>query len=112
MMVSSPYQDVRKEGHKQVIARWLFNGLFEEELKQGLESKNHESLLGYASVISQLLGNDTKGYDHQKMKRIFNILVNSENEEILKNIGRFLIKSFGRKDMLESFSIYIFTQKP
>ncbi|EOD4267973.1 hypothetical protein NQ999_10815 [Acinetobacter baumannii] len=108
MMVSSPYQDVRKEGHKQVIARWLFNGLFEEELKQGLESKNHESLLGYASVISQLLGNDTKGYDHQKMKRIFNILVNSENEEILKNIGRFFNQKFWSKRYArEFFYIYI-----
>uniref|UniRef100_UPI00124E7769 hypothetical protein n=1 Tax=Acinetobacter sp. TUM15071 TaxID=2609135 RepID=UPI00124E7769 len=75
MMVGSPYQDVRKEGHKQVIARWLFNGLFEEELKQGLQSKNNESLLGYASVISQLLGDDTKGYDHSKMKQTFEILV-------------------------------------
>ncbi|WP_228147275.1 hypothetical protein [Acinetobacter calcoaceticus] len=79
MMLESPYQDVRKKGQKQVIARWLFNGLFEEELKQGLESKKHEILLSYASVINQLLGNDTKGYDHSKMKHIFEILVNSEN---------------------------------
>ncbi|MDH2540481.1 hypothetical protein QDR66_08065 [Acinetobacter baumannii] len=107
-MQSSQFPDVREEGHKQVIARWLFNGLFEEELKQGLESKNHESLLGYASVISQLLGNDTKGYDHQKMKRIFNILVNSENEEILKNIGRFFNQKFWSKRYArEFFDIYI-----
>lgn len=108
MMVGSPYQDVRKEGHKQVIARWLFNGLFEEELKQGLESKDHESLLGYASVISQLLGDDTKGYDHLKMKQIFEILVNTENEEILKNIGRFFNQKFWSKRFArEFFEIYI-----
>lgn len=108
MMVGSPYQDVRKEGHKQVIARWLFNGLFEEELKQGLESKDHESLLGYASVINQLLGDDTKGYDHSKMKQIFEILVNSENEEILKNIGRFFNQKFWSKRYArEFFEIYI-----
>lgn len=108
MMVGSPYQDVRKEGHKQVIARWLFNGLFEEELKQGLESKDHESLLGYASVINQLLGDDTKGYDHSKMKQIFGILVNSENEEILKNIGRFFNQKFWSKRYArEFFEIYI-----
>ncbi|MFX8929343.1 hypothetical protein ABTN05_16025 [Acinetobacter baumannii] len=108
MMVGSPYQDVRKEGHKQVIARWLFNGLFEEELKQGLQCKNHESLLGYASVISQLLGDDTKGYDHSKMKQIFEILVNSENEEILKNIGRFFNQKFWSKRYArEFFKIYV-----
>ncbi|WP_202744086.1 hypothetical protein [Acinetobacter pittii] len=108
IMVRSPYQDVRKEGHKQVIARWLFNGLFEEELKQGLESKDHESLLGYASVISQLLGDNTKGYNHSKMKRIFEILVNSENEEILKNIGRFFNQRFWSKRYArEFFEIYI-----
>lgn len=108
MMVSSPYQDVRKEGHKQVIARWLFNGLFEEELKQGLESKDHESLLGYASVISQLLSDDTKGYDHSKMKQIFEILVNTENEEILKNIGRFFNQKFWSKRYARDFfEIYV-----
>ncbi|WP_336029421.1 hypothetical protein [Acinetobacter pittii] len=108
MMVGSPYQDVRKEGHKQVIARWLFNGLFEEELKQGLQSKNHESLLGCASVISQLLGDGTKGYDHLKMKQIFEILVNSENEEILKNIGRFFNQKFWSKRYArEFFKIYV-----
>ncbi|ELW85476.1 hypothetical protein ACINWC743_A0368 [Acinetobacter sp. WC-743] len=46
MMLNSSFQDVRKEGHKQVIARWLFNDLFEEELQKSLDSKNQESLLG------------------------------------------------------------------
>ncbi|MDV5174163.1 hypothetical protein QM090_08460 [Acinetobacter baumannii] len=108
MMLDSPYQDVSKEGHKQVIARWLFNGLFKDELQQGLESKNQESLLGYASVISQLLSDDTKGYDHSKMKQIFEILVYSENEEILKNIGHFFNQKFWLKRYArEFFKIYV-----
>lgn len=108
MMLDSPYQDVRKEGHKQIFARWLLNGLFEEEVRQGFESKNHESLFGYASVINQILGDDTKGYDPLKMKHIFDILVNSENEEILKKMGKFFNQKFWSKRYArEFFEIYV-----
>ncbi|MBJ8426547.1 NACHT domain-containing protein [Acinetobacter bereziniae] len=108
MMLNSSFQDVRKEGHKQVIARWLFNDLFEEELQKSLDSKNQESLLGYASVITQFLGDDTKGYDHSKMKQIFEILVNSKNEEILKKMGRFFNQKFWSKRYArEFFKMYI-----
>jgi hypothetical protein len=108
MMLDSSYQDVRKEAHKQIFARWLFNGLFEEEVRQGFESKNNESLLGYASVINQLLGDDTKGYDHSKMKHFFEILVNSENEEIIKKMGRFFNQKFWSKRYARDFfEIYV-----
>lgn len=108
MMLNSSFQDVRMEGHKQVIARWLFNDLFKEDLQLSLDSKNQESLLGYASVINQLLGGDTKGYDHSKMKQFFEILVNSENEEILKKIGRFFGQKFWSKRYArEFFEIYV-----
>ena len=103
MMLNSSFQDVRKEGHKQVIARWLFNDLFEEELQKSLDSKNQDSLLGYASVINQLLGDDTKGYDHSKMKQLFEILINSENEEILKKMGRFFNQKFWSKRYARDF---------
>ena len=108
MMLNSSFQDVRMEGHKQVIARWLFNDLFEEELQLSFDSKNQECLFGYASVINQLLGVDTKGYDHSKMKQFFEILVNSENEEILKKIGRFFGQKFWSKRYArEFFEIYV-----
>lgn len=107
-MLESKYEDVRKEGHKQVVARWLFNDLFEAELQLGLESKNVESLLGYASVINQLLGDDTKGYDYSNLKAIFEILVNSENEDILKKMGRFFNQRFWSKRYArEFFEIYV-----
>ena len=107
-MLESKYEDVRKEGHKQVVARWLFNDLFDAELQLGLESKNVESLLGYASVINQLLGDDTKGYDHSNLKAIFEILVNSENEDILKKMGRFFNQRFWSKRYArEFFEIYV-----
>lgn len=107
-MLESKYEDVRKEGHKQVVARWLFNDLFEVELQLGIESKNVESLLGYASVINQLLGDDTKGYDYAKLKPIFEILVNSENEDILKKMGRFFNQQFWSKRYASDFfEIYV-----
>ena len=107
-MLESKYEDVRKEGHKQIIARWLFNDLFEAELQLSLDSKDQESLWGYASVISQLLGDDTKGYDHSKMKKIFEILVNSENEETLKKMGKFFNQKFWSKRYArEFFKIYV-----
>lgn len=102
-MLESKYEDVRKEGHKQVVARWLFNDLFEAELQLGLESKNVESLLGYASVINQLLGDNTTGYDHSNLKAIFEILVNSENEDILKKMGKFFNKQFWSKRYAREF---------
>ncbi len=107
MLVSS-FQDVRKEGHKQVIARWLFSDLFEKELKLSLDSRNQESLLGYASVINQLLGSDIKGYDHSKIKWIFEILANLENEEILKKISGFFNQNFWSKRYARAvFEIYV-----
>lgn len=107
-MLKSSYDDVRKEGHKQVIARWLFNDLFDKELKQGIELKNKESLLGYASVINQLLGDDTKGYNHTRLIPIFELLVNSEDEEILKKMGRFFNPQFWSKRYArEFFEIYV-----
>ena len=107
-MLESSYNDVRKEGHKQVIARWLFNDLFKDELEQGLESKDQESLLGYASVINQVLGDDTQGYDHARMKHIFDVLVNLEDEAILKKMGRFFNQQFWSKRYArEFFEIYV-----
>lgn len=107
-MLESKYKDVRKEGHKQVVARWLFNDLFETELQLGLESKNVECLLGYASVINQLLGDDTKSYDYTKLKSIFEILVNLEDEDILKKMGRFFSQNFWSKRYTrEFFEIYV-----
>ena len=107
-MLESKYEDVRKEGHKQVVARWLFNDLFETELQLGLESKNVECLLGYASVINQLLGGDTKSYDYTKLKSIFEILVNLEDEDILKKMGRFFSQKFWSKRYArEFFEIYV-----
>lgn len=107
-MLSSSFQDVRKEGHKQVIARWLFNDLFEKELKLSLDSKDQESLLGYASVINQLIGDDTKGYDHSKIKKIFEILVNLENEKILKKMSGFFNQKFwSKKYARDFFEIYV-----
>lgn len=107
-MQSSQFPDVREEGHKQVIARWLFNDLFEKEFRQGLESKNTENLLGYVSVINQLLGDNTKGYDYTRLKPIFEILVNSEDEDILKKMGRFFSQKFwSKKYAREFFEIYV-----
>lgn len=107
-MLSSTYDDVRKEGHKQVIARWLFNDLFEVELQQGLESKNTENLLGYASVINQLLGDNTKGYDHTRLKSVFEILVSADNEDVLKKMGRFFGQKFWSKRYVrEFFEVYV-----
>lgn len=107
-MLESKYDDVRKEGHKQVIARWLFNDLFEIELQLELESKNAENLLGYTSIINQLLGDDTKGYDHTKLKLIFEILVNSEDEDISKEMGRFFSQKFWSKRYArEFFEMYV-----
>lgn len=107
-MLNSHFEDVRKEGHKQVIARWLFNDLFEVELQQGLESKNTENLLGYASVINQLLGDNTKGYDHTRLKSVFEILVSADNEDVLKKMGSFFNQKFWSKQYAkEFFGIYV-----
>lgn len=107
-MLNSHFEDVRKEGHKQVIARWLFNDLFEVELQQGLESKNTENLLGYASVINQLLGDNTKGYDHTRLKSVFEILVSADNEGVLKKMGSFFNQKFwSKKYAKEFFGIYV-----
>ena len=54
------------------------------------------------------MGDDTKGYDHTKLKPIFEILVNSEDEDISKEMGRFFSQKFWSKRYArEFFEMYV-----
>jgi hypothetical protein len=57
-MVSSPLDDVSQEGAKEVAARWLFYGIFEEELGE-CRTGNIPQRKGIAEIAAGLL-NDAK----------------------------------------------------
>ena len=108
VMIESKYNDVRMEGHKQVLARWFFNSLFCSEIQQELKSTNKEALLGYSSVIKDLLSEDIKESDYTQLKPIFEILANSEDEEVQKTIGMLFNNKFWSKRFARDFfEIYI-----
>lgn len=85
-MLSSEYQDVRKEAARQIYARWYFYDLFQEELKIIF---NDTGILkeGCTSVVNQLLCDGYGDENLEKLQSSFEILVNDNDESILRSIS-------------------------
>ena len=85
-MLSSEYQDVRKEAARQIYARWYFYDLFQEELKIIF---NDTGILkeGCTSVVNQLLCDGHGDENLEKLQSSFEILVNDNDEGILRSIS-------------------------
>lgn len=85
-MLTSAYDEVKKQAAIQIYARWFFNDLFEEQLNTVLQG---DSILkeGCVSVICQFLREDTYNDKIGKIEYAYQLLINDDNEEILRNIG-------------------------
>lgn len=85
-MLTSTYDEVKKEAAKQIYARWFFNDLFKEQLHMVVQG---DSILksGCASVVCQFL-RENKYYEKiDKIEHAYQLLLNDNDEKILKKIG-------------------------
>lgn len=85
-MLTSTYDEVKKEAAKQIYARWFFNDLFEEQLNTVLEGDNILKQ-GCASVVCQFLREDKYHDRIGKIEPAYQLLINDDNDEILKKMG-------------------------
>lgn len=85
-MLSSEYQDVRKEAARQIYARWYFYDLFQDEIK--IIFKDNSVLKeGCTSVVKQLLCDGHGDENLEKLQTSFEILVNDNNKNTLHSIS-------------------------
>lgn len=85
-MLTSTYDEVKKEAAKQIYARWFFNTLFEEQLNMVLQGDNILKQ-GCASVVCQFLREDKYHDKIGKIEPAYQLLINDDNDEILKKMG-------------------------
>ncbi|MEQ5758841.1 hypothetical protein ABN351_05030 [Proteus mirabilis] len=85
-MLTSSYDEVRKQAATQIYARWFFNDLFEEQLNTIYQGDNILKQ-GYASVVCQFLQEDKYNDKIDRIEYAYQLLINDDNDEILREIG-------------------------
>jgi len=99
-MMISPWDDVSKEGARQVTARWLYHGFFEKEF-MACQSGKVPQRQGVADVASWLLHDRTYSEACQKILRP---LLNDPDKEVRNKLHRLIHKPDGLIDeTLKSF---------
>ena len=87
-MISSPWDDVSKEGARQVTARWLYHGYFEKEFV-ACQSGAIPQRQGVADVAAQLLHDRSHSDACQKILRP---LLNDPDKEVRHRLSRLFHK--------------------
>jgi len=87
-MISSPWDDVSKEGARQITARWLYHGYFEEEFV-ACQSGKVPQRQGVADVAAQLLRDRAHSEVCQKILRP---LLNDPDKEVRNKLHRLFHK--------------------
>lgn len=107
-MLSSEYQDVRKEAARQIYARWYFYDLFQDELKIIF---NDTGILkeGCTSVVKQLLCDKHGDENLEKLQSSFHILVNDNDEDTLRSISTTVGRNafWNKTNSAELFEIFV-----
>ncbi|RJQ38130.1 MAG: hypothetical protein C4550_07080 [Nitrospiraceae bacterium] len=81
-MLSSPLDDVVKEGARQVTARWLFYGFFEKELL-ACQSGTIPKRQGIAEIASRFLSDEKHS---ENCKKLLRPLLNDLDKEVRKEL--------------------------
>ncbi|RYY78765.1 MAG: AAA family ATPase [Moraxellaceae bacterium] len=85
-MLDSRFANIREEAARQIYARWYLNDLFKDHLNTVLTGD--ETLRkGAASVVSQFLSEDHFNDKIAKIEFAYDIFVNDDNEDILREVG-------------------------
>lgn len=106
-MLSSDYEDVRKEAARQIYARWYFYDLFQDEIKIIF---NDTGVLkqGCTSVVNQLLCDGHGDENLEKLQSTFTILVNDNDESILLSMSNTVghDEFWNKTNSIELFKIF------
>lgn len=107
-MLQSSSDEVKKEAARQIFARWFFNNLFEEEIKQVLHGDDRLRE-GVASVMKQFLAEDKHHNLLYKLPSIYAQLVNDDNVDILRSLGGSIRNDtyWNKTISKELFTIYV-----
>lgn len=107
-MLNSDKSEVRMLAAKQIYARWFFGNLFTDELQQVL---NGDDVLknGCTDFIIQILVNDKYTDKIEKIEFAYERLLNDENIEIVKKLGRCITSEdyWTKSNFQKLFSIFV-----
>jgi hypothetical protein len=104
-MVRSPLEEVAQEGAKEVTARWLFHGLFKQELVECRKGTIPQRK-GVAQIASHFL-NDEK-YSARCQELLLPLLDDPEKDVRAETTNVFRIKTFPNESISKEFlKIYI-----
>lgn len=107
-MLKSPFDEIKKEAARQVIARWFFDGLFRNQITTVMQGDD-TCREGVASVVSQLLCEDKYHDCLYKLPPIYAQLVEDENKEVQRMVGQVVNNdNFWKKNISkELFEIFV-----
>ena len=81
LMLTSGYEEVRKQAGTQIFARYFFNDLFEDDLSF-LLAGDESVRLGVAQVLAQLLSTDDYAEQEHKLVDVYNALINDSSQKV------------------------------
>ncbi|SLJ85210.1 hypothetical protein [Psychrobacter sp. DAB_AL43B] len=111
LMLISEYEEVRKQAGIQVFARYLFNGLFENEVSSVLTA-DESVKLGIAEVLVQFLTVDDYAEQEHKLVNVYRSLINDSSQKVRDNLLHSVReKNFWNKGVTEELlDIYMNSQ--
>ncbi|WP_367107496.1 hypothetical protein [uncultured Psychrobacter sp.] len=81
LMLTSGYEEVRKQAGTQIFARYFFNDLFESELAT-ISTADESIKLGIAQVLAQLLSTDDYAEQEHKLVDVYKALINDSSQKV------------------------------
>lgn len=108
-MMSSKFEEVRKQADQQIFGRYIFNDLFIDELEEALNGNDEEIKLGIAEVLVQFITMNDYAEHEYKLVKVYKVLIESDYKEVRDKI-EFCIreKNYWNKSITQDlFRIYI-----
>ena len=81
LMLTSGYEEVRKQAGTQIFARYFFNDLFEDDLSL-LLTGDESAKLGIAQVLVQFLTIDDYAEQAHKLVDVYKALINDSSQKV------------------------------
>lgn len=81
LMLTSGYEEVRKQAGTQIFARYFFNDLFEDDLSL-LLTGDESAKLGIAQVLVQFLTIDDYAEQEHKLVDVYKALINDSSQKV------------------------------
>tara|TARA_R110002124_G_scaffold287203_1_gene471193 strand:+ start:323 stop:4285 length:3963 start_codon:yes stop_codon:yes gene_type:complete len=111
LMLTSEYEEVRRQAGTQIFARYFFNDLFAKEIFSVLMA-DESVKLGVAQVLVQLLTTDDYAEQEHKLVEVYRSLLNDDSQKVRGNLLSCIReKNFWNKGITEELvDIYMNSQ--